>query len=55
MLALVTTLHILAYFTFYIIGTLFNYVLIWFTKRILGAVFLCPFSVTVLACNVSLD
>ena len=30
---------------FYIIGTHSNNVLIWFTKRILGTVFLCPYNV----------
>ena len=30
---------------FHIIGTHSNNVVIWFTKRILGTVFLCPFSV----------
>ena len=30
---------------FYNIGTHFNNVLIWFTKRILGTVFLCPYNV----------
>ena len=32
-------------FDFYIIGTHSNNVLIWFTKRILGTVFLCPYNV----------
>ena len=30
---------------FYIIGTHSNNVLIWFTKRILSTVFLCPYNV----------
>ena len=30
---------------FHIIGTHFNNVLIWFTKQILGTVFLCPYNV----------
>ena len=34
-----------ALFDFYIIGTHSNNVLIWFTKRILGTVFLCPYNV----------
>ena len=34
-----------AYIRFYIIGTHSNNVLIWFTKRILSTVFLCPYNV----------
>ena len=32
-------------YVYYIIGTHSNNVLIWFTKRILGTVFLCPYNV----------
>ena len=39
-------LHLHAAMGYYIIGTHSNNVLIWFTKRILGTVFLCPYNVS---------
>ena len=44
---IVFVVHIVVFivYSFYIIRTHSNNILIWFTKRILGTVFLCPYNV----------